>query len=140
MKISFTDDPGTIDWERVAFVFKMALQNERDPAKLRAVFTNSGIRCFAWDADKLIGAGRAITDGIAYTAIFDVVVLPEYQGKGIGTQIMNFLAERSTALHIILHSVPGKEDFYRKLGYSKMKTAMARFANPDKQRAKGYIE
>jgi hypothetical protein len=44
------------------------------------------------------------------------------------------------APNIILHSVPGKEAFYAKLGFRKMKTAMARFALPDVQQRGGYIE
>jgi ribosomal protein S18 acetylase RimI-like enzyme len=87
-----------------------------------------------------MGAGRALTDGVRFAVIFDVVVLPEYQGRGIGKQIMAFLAERSKAPNILLHAVHGKEGFYRKLGYRKMTTAMARFENPDAQRQRGYIE
>ena len=90
-----TDDPTVIDWERLALVFKIAPLGERVPAKLKQAFENSTVRCFAWHDDELIGAGRAISDGIAYAAIFDVVLLPVYQGKGIGRQIMTFLAERS---------------------------------------------
>ena len=108
--------------------------------KLREAFTNSSVRCFAWHEGELIGAGRAISDGIAYAAIFDVVVLPAYQGKGIGTQIMTFLAERSKAGTILLHSVPGKEEILPRLGYRRMKTAMGRFANPERQFQLGYIE
>jgi aralkylamine N-acetyltransferase len=140
MKALLTDDPSAIDWERLALVFKSAPLGLREPAKLRKTFMNSAVRCFAWDGDHLIGAGRAITDGVAYAAIFDVVLLPEYQGKGIGKQIMTFLASKSKAANIILHSVPGKEEFYRKLGYRRMKTAMGQFANPEKQFQMGYIE
>jgi GNAT superfamily N-acetyltransferase len=135
-----TEDPAAIDWERLAYVFKMAPLGERAPAKLRQAFENSTVRCFAWHDRELIGAGRAISDGIAYAAIFDVVLLPAYQGQGVGRQIMTFLAERTKAANVILHAVPGKEEFYRKLGYRRMKTAMARFANPDRQSELGYIE
>jgi aralkylamine N-acetyltransferase len=140
MNPKLTDDVSAIDWDRLAFVFKMAPLGERDPAKLREAFLNSGVRCFVWHEEELIGAGRAITDGVAYAAIFDVVVLPAYQGKGIGKQIMLFLGERSKAANIILHATPGKEEFYRKLGFRRMKTAMGRFADPEKQLRYGYIE
>ena len=140
MNVTFTEDVATIDWEQLVLVFKRAPLGDREAGRLREAFTNSGVRCFAWHQGELVGAGRAITDGITYAAIFDVVVSPEYQGKGIGKQIMLFLAERSKAANIILHAVPGKDDFYRKLGYRKMKTAMGRFANPDRLAQLGYIE
>src|SRR5277367_6149196 len=125
MSVEFTDDLGAVNWERLSEVFKRAPLGNRDPDKLREVFQNSPIRCFVWDTGKLIGAGRAITDGVRYSVIFDVVLLPEYQGRGIGKQIMGFLADRSKAPSILLYAVPEKEGFYTKLGYRKMKTAMA---------------
>jgi predicted N-acetyltransferase YhbS len=88
----------------------------------------------------LIGAGRAITDGLRYSVIFDVVLLPEYQGRGIGKQIMEFLADKSKGLTVLLYAMPGKEGFYSKLGYRKMKTAMAKFPNPEVQQKNGFIE
>jgi GNAT superfamily N-acetyltransferase len=123
--MEFTDDPGAVDWVRLSEVFKRAPLGNRAANKLEEVFQNSPIRCFVWDAGELIGAGRAITDGVRYSVIFDVVLLPEYQGRGIGKQIMDFLADRSKARAILLYTVPEREGFYAKLGYRKMKTAMA---------------
>lgn len=140
MSLRFSDDCSQIDWTALALVFKRAPLGERTPEKLEAAFTNSSVRCFVWNDRDLIGAGRAITDGVTYAAIFDVVLLPEFQQQGIGSRIMEHLAAASKAPNIILHSVPGKEAFYRKLGYRKMKTAMVRFSNPEKQQALGYIE
>lgn len=94
----------------------------------------------AWIDQALIGAGRAITDGVCYAAIFDVVVLPEYQNRGIGKQITTYLISHSGAENVLLHSVPGKEEYYSKLGFRRMKTAMARFKNPELQQERGYIE
>jgi ribosomal protein S18 acetylase RimI-like enzyme len=140
MKVTLSDKMAAVDWERLSIVFKRAPLGNRNAAGLRKVFRNSGVRCFAWDGEELIGAGRAITDGVRYAVIFDVVLLPEYQGKGIGKRIMTFLAKRAKAANILLHAVPGKEGFYRRLGYRKMKTAMARFKDPAALRRSGYIE
>jgi len=135
-----TSDLAEIDWDRLAQVFRRAPLGDRDPLVLQQAFTNSGVRCFAWIDQELIGAGRAITDGIRYAVIFDVVVLPEYQHRGVGKQIMGYLIAHSEAENILLHSVPGMEDYYSKLGFRKMKTAMARFKNPELQQKQGYIE
>jgi ribosomal protein S18 acetylase RimI-like enzyme len=140
MSIEFTEDTEVIDWERLSGVFKRTPLGHRDPVTLREVFQNSSIRCFVWDAGELIGAGRAITDGLRYCVIFDVVLLPEYQGRGIGKQVMEFLADRSKGLTVLLYAMPGKEGFYSKLGYRKMKTAMAKFPNPEVQQKNGFIE
>jgi hypothetical protein len=40
---------------------------------------------------------------------------------------------------IILYAAPGKEPFYRKLGFKRMNTAMAIFENQDGALERGYI-
>lgn len=138
--VTLSDDATSVDWERLAMVFECAPLGRRDPVVLRRVFENSGVCCFAWADGKIIGAGRAITDRVRYAVIFDMVVLPEYQGRGIGTRIMDFLIDRTEAPNVLLHAVPGKEAFYRRFGFRKMTTAMARFENPEAQQRWGYIE
>jgi predicted N-acetyltransferase YhbS len=138
--MTLSDDIEKVDWERLALVIERSPLGKRDPKVLRETFHNSQVRCFAWEGGELIGAGRAITDFVRVAYICDVVVLPEFQGKGIGTEIMSYLADRSKAAHILLYAVPGKEIFYTRLGYRKMKTAMARFTNADAARQMGYIE
>ena len=47
-----------------------------------------------YDENKLIGYGRIIGDKTIFLYIQDIMVIPEYQGKKIGTGIMNKLIER----------------------------------------------
>jgi ribosomal protein S18 acetylase RimI-like enzyme len=140
MAIILSDDITTVDWNRLAAVFERAPLGKRDPETLREIFQNSGVKCFALDDGLLVGAGRAITDWVNYAVIFDVVLLPEYQSKGIGKRMMMYLAEHSKAKNVLLHSVPGKERFYEALGYRRMKTAMGLFADPETKRQQGYID
>jgi aralkylamine N-acetyltransferase len=143
MAVEFSERMEGIDWERLAVVFKRAPLGDREPAKLQQAFLNSQIRCFTWNAGDLVGAGRALTDGVCHTMIFDVVLLPEYQGRGLGKEIMNFLADRSRTPHILLYAAPGKEEFYSKLGYRTMKTAMTKYFDPEMERRHrqlGYVE
>ena len=77
----------------------------------------------AIDNNTVIGMGRLIGDGMYYM-IVDVIVQPDYQGKGIGSNIVNRLTEyvqketpaggRSS---IQLTAEKGKEGFYEKLGF-----------------------
>ncbi len=138
--ICFSPETANVKWEQLVDIFRRAPLGEREAGRLRRIFEQSTVCCFAWDGSELIGAGRAISDRISYAAIFDVVVAPEYQGRGIGKSIMDNLMKAAEAPNVILHSVPGKEGFYQKLGFRKMKTAMAKFALPEIQRRGGYIE
>ncbi|MBI5634398.1 MAG: GNAT family N-acetyltransferase [Nitrospirae bacterium] len=140
MDIELSDDVENISWGELARVIELAPLGKRDIVKLETAFRNSEMRCFAYHDEKLIGAGRGISDGALRAAIYDVVVLPQYQGKGIGTMIMEYLLERANAEIIMLFANPGKEPFYSRLGFRKMKTAMAIVDNPELLRAKGMIE
>ena len=68
--------------------------------------------------------GRSVSDGFMYWYVQDVHVNPQYQGKGIGKEIMRHLeqfVEKSrildTFVSIGLVAVKDKEVFYKKLGY-----------------------
>lgn len=85
-----------------------------------------------FEGSKLVAAGRALADGTDCSYICDVAVLPEYQGEGLGKAIVSKLVELSDGhKKIILYSYPGKEIFYKKLGFKRMSTAMAIFENQD---------
>ena len=76
--------------------------------------------------EKPIGMARVITD-YGYTVIIaDVVVLPEYQAKGIGkammTKIMEYINDNiaiGQGKFINLMSAQGKEGFYNKFGFEQ---------------------
>ena len=42
-----------------------------------------------YDDEKIIGYGRIIGDSNCFLYVHDIMVLPEYQSKKIGTMIMN---------------------------------------------------
>lgn len=138
--VTYSDSVTTVDWHRLVEIFRRAPLGDREPARLRKIFEQSTVCCFAYDGCDLVGAGRAISDRISYAAIFDIVVAPEYQGRGVGKELMQRLMRAAEAPNVILHAVPGKEGFYAKLGFRKMRTAMARFAFPEIQHRGGYIE
>jgi predicted N-acetyltransferase YhbS len=88
----------------------------------------------------LIGFGRALSDGVYQAALYDVAVLPEFQGKGVGTAIVKNILDRLASCNVILYASPGKEAFYRALGFRQLKTGMALFKHAEKMAAKGFSE
>jgi len=99
----------------------------RSKDKLYCAFENSYTACFAFDEDKLVGTGRAISDGEYHAGIYDVAVLPDYQGQGIGREIMQRLLNRLNVWRIILVADGDNQDFYRKLGFEVLENVMAKF-------------
>ncbi|HAG44158.1 MAG TPA: hypothetical protein DCL31_13595 [Clostridium sp.] len=78
----------------------------------------------AYNNENLIGFGRAISDYYCYTSIHDVLVLKEFQNKGIGTNIMNMLIEEFSNTNIYLTHTPDKDEFYKKFNFDKIDNAM----------------
>ena len=39
--------------------------------------------------DEVIGMGRLVGDGVMYWYLQEIIVLPQFQGQGIGTRIVN---------------------------------------------------
>jgi ribosomal protein S18 acetylase RimI-like enzyme len=129
-----------ICWEELAELYKVVPLADMTPEELEKVFSISLFKCFVFESKKLVGVGRALADGIDCSYICHVAVLPNYQGLGLGKSIVSKLVEFSKGhKKIILYSNPGKEDFYRKLGFKRMSTAMAIFENQDQALELGFI-
>jgi predicted N-acetyltransferase YhbS len=139
MTIRLQFDMTGVDWAEAAEVLRRAPLVARAPGKLRRACENSYVVCFAFDGETLVGMARAISDGEYVAGLFDLVVLPEYQGKGVGTAILEAVHERLPVNLILLYSVAGKEPFYQKFGYHRLLTGMIRSVNPERLRAEGYI-
>lgn len=140
MIIRWSDSLDELDWDELSALYLAAPLGNKNPAWLRTAFGNSRLRCLAYADDRLAGAGRALADGVDCSYICDVAVLPEFQGSGLGREIVSRLVEASRGHRkIILYAVPGKEDFYRRLGFRSMNTAMAIFEDPAQAQRQGYI-
>lgn len=133
-------DTSGLNWKELSNLLLIAPLKYKSPDHLKCVFSNNRYICFVYDATKLIGAGRALADGLDCSYLCDIAVHPDYQGKGIGKVIVRNLIQQSKGHNkIILYANPGKEDFYAKLGFKKMNTAMAIFENESEMIAKNVI-
>ena len=129
-----------VDWDALSHLYRLAPLGEKKPADLKVVFSNSLFKCFVYEGSKLIGAGRALADGMDCSYICDIAVHPDHQGLGLGKDIVAKLVGLSKGhKKIILYAVAGKEPFYRKLGFRRMLTAMAIFANQEQAMRNGLV-
>lgn len=77
--------------------------------------------------EQVVGCGRITGDGGIYFYIQDILVVPEFRGRGIGTEIMkritHHLAQAAPAgsgAFLGLVSSPGLEHFYARFGFSRL--------------------
>ncbi|MCP4583078.1 MAG: GNAT family N-acetyltransferase [candidate division Zixibacteria bacterium] len=93
-----------------------------DPDELYLVLKNSWHVISAYENERLVGFGRIVSDGLLHAVIFDIIVLPRYQNRGIGKTITLDLVEICKAhkiRDIQLFCARGKEAFYEKCGFSR---------------------
>jgi ribosomal protein S18 acetylase RimI-like enzyme len=130
MELKIITDCSDVDWQDIADSLKKVGMSYQEPAVHQRAFEASHITVFVYEDSQLLGFGRALSDGEYQGAIYDVAVLPEAQGKGIGKIIMQTIVDRLPTCNLILYATPGMEGFYKKLGFGLMKTGMAIFTNP----------
>ena len=140
MTLEWKHSTDGIDWEELSALYRAAPLGEKKPLHLQKVFSNSLFKCFVYENKKLVAVGRALADGADCSYLCDIAVLPSHQGTGLGKQVVSDLVKMSSGhKKIILYAVPGKEAFYGKFGFMRMKTAMAIFENQQQQVEGGYI-
>jgi len=140
MDIRLQLDCEDIDWEQVPRILAEVGMAHGSPDDHEIAFRNSSAVVFVYDGSTMVGFGRAISDGVKQAAIYDIAVLPAYQGKGFGRIIIDDLIKKLSGFNILLYANPGKDVFYERFGFRRMRTGMALFADPDEARRKGFID
>ena len=126
MALEWTYSLENVDWEELHELYRAAQLGDETAADLRAGFSKSMFMCFAYDSGSLVAVGRALAEGKDGSYICGVAVHPDHQGRGIGSQVMTRLIDLSRGRRkISLHAAPGKEAFYRKLGFERTGPTMA---------------
>ena len=140
MEFDLKQDCTGVDWKVVSDTLKRVGMAYYEPDLHKKAFEASHTTVFIYHDDRLIGFGRAISDGVYQAAIYDCAVLPEFQGKGIGKTIMDNILSQVSHCNVILYASPGKEGFYQKQGFRRMKTGMAQFKKSEAMRESGFTE
>ena len=134
----YTDE--NMDWNELSHLYLIAPLGQKSPSNLQVSFSNSMFKCFVYESGNLVAAGRALADGVDCSYLCDVAVHPQYQGQGLGRQVVTKLVEFSKGHRkIILYAAVGKEPFYLKLGFKRMATAMAIFQNQAQALERGLV-
>ena len=110
---------GRVDVEPVVELLRASGMNRPvdDMNRIQRMLEGADLILTAWDADRLIGLVRAISDFSWTTYINEVAVHPNYQRQGIGRELLERVFATSSEARYVLHSVEGAEGFYERLGF-----------------------
>ncbi len=84
----------------------------------------------SYERGKLVGMLRVVGDGVYVFLIYDVLILPEFRRKGIGSNLIELALQRIESflpegmwITVNLFSAVGKEDFYKRRGFHTLPNA-----------------
>ena len=88
---------------------------------LEEAYANSLCVLGAYDSDRLVGIIRAVGDGQTIVLVQDIIVLPEYQRKGIGTKLLKAVVEKYKDVYqieLLTDNTEKTKTFYRSVGFA----------------------
>ena len=90
------------------------------PEKLVVAMQNFKTVYSAWDDDKLVGMICAMDDGVMNAYVHYLLVRPEYQGNGVGKQLVQAVKEHyKDYLRIVVVAYNDEVGFYENCGFSR---------------------
>ena len=94
-----------------------------DPETLRKGFRQSLLVLGAYEENELTGIIRAVGDGETIVFVQDILVLPEYRRKGIGTALLKAILTRYShvrQIELVTDSRPETIAFYESAGFRQL--------------------
>ncbi|NCO27670.1 MAG: GNAT family N-acetyltransferase [Caldiserica bacterium CG02_land_8_20_14_3_00_36_38] len=118
----YTDEVDKIKPENLKGFF-VGWPNLPSPERHLEILKNSEYVMLAIDEDtgNVVGFINALSDEILYAYIPLLEVLPEYQGKGIGTKLVNLMLEKLKNYYAIdICCDEELEPFYKRFGFQRV--------------------
>lgn len=128
-----------IDFNQVTKILNDYGLSSFDVATQKRVFENSYAVVFLRDGDKMIGMGRAISDGICQAAFYNLALDPAYCGQGLGPIIMDELLKQVEGCNVIFYTSPKWIELYKHWGFKQMKTGFARYIDEEYMESNGFV-
>lgn len=80
-------------------------------------FINSTLVVSAWDNERLVGVVRVLSDKVIRSVIYDLVVDPEYQGQGIGKELVKRCIRHYPYTEWLVQTTGNIARYYEKMGF-----------------------
>ena len=122
MEIEYRDSR-CLPRDQVLALYRANNWNSADkPDQLMKALAQCDYLVSAWSRDVLVGLGNAITDGALVVYYPHLLVLPDYQRRGIGRAIMERMTTHYKHMHqqVLIAEDPEAVAFYRAVGLREL--------------------
>ena len=95
---------------------------ERSDAELRTMLHGSDVVVSLWRGKRMVGFGRASSDGIYRAVLWDIVVAGDLQGRGLGRKVVEALlsSPRLRDVERLYLMTTNSAGFYQQLGFKNV--------------------
>jgi GNAT superfamily N-acetyltransferase len=117
-----------LDLDQVIELYRDSTLAERRPIDDRAIATamlqHANLVVTAWQADRLVGLSRTLTDFLYVGYLSDLAVARSHQRLGIGKELIaKTRAKLGPRSMLVLLAAPKAVDYYPKLGFTRHDSA-----------------
>ena len=122
MEIRYTDKRGFSEKEAEELFLSVNWESGKRPARLYKALQNCESVFTAWDGERLVGLANAIDDGAMTAYVHYLLVRPEYQGAGIGSELLTLVKKRYKDFPylFLVAENPPLVGYYEKQGFEKI--------------------
>lgn len=102
------------------------------PLELLRGISNSSYVVSCWDAQKLVGLARVVSDDFSIMFLQDILVDPEYQRQGIGRKLITLCMEKYSHVRqkvLLTDNRPEQLAFYESLGFISVRNLQKTIIN-----------
>jgi len=132
MSICFSTDRQKVDVAQVQQLLSVGAfwAQHRTLSDLETAIQHSEPVVTAWDGERLIGFARATSDRVYRAVLWDVVIHPEYRGRGLGRTLVKTLLAHPSVQKVerVYLMTSSQQGFYERLGFTEnLTTTMVLF-------------
>jgi ribosomal protein S18 acetylase RimI-like enzyme len=119
MSIIYTNNTGSLNRQQLQGFF-VDWPDHPDPDTHLEILCKSYAAWLAFDGERCVGFINALSDGVFYAYISLLEVLPEYQGQGIGTELLQRMLETLEDMYAVdIVCDESIAPFYTAAGFSR---------------------
>ena len=116
--ITYKTDLKGVDWEALkGDLIADDFHNGRTTEQLRLSFENSQVVALGFDGKRCIANGRLLSDGVGNAYMVDIWTHSDYNGRGIGSKIVQMLLDAVPGQHVYMQVDEETTSFYERFGF-----------------------
>lgn len=116
-----------IDLDEMIEVYIDSTLGERRPVterdRMAGMLEGANLVITAWDGESMVGISRSVTDWVFCTYLSDLAVRLDYQGRGIGKELIRLTRVATPEALLLLLSAPKAVGYYPRIGMTQHDSA-----------------